>query len=83
VVPAADLIPQLAAAAVLGIVSILMLSWAYARAEAKVLIPVEYTAFGWAAIGGWLLFSEAVTWATLAGTLLIVGGCLVAASQKP
>jgi S-adenosylmethionine uptake transporter len=83
VTPPLEQLPYLAGAAVLGILSLLMLSWAYARAEAKILIPVEYTAFIWAAIFGWLVFDESVTMATLAGTALIVVGCLVAAKQQP
>jgi S-adenosylmethionine uptake transporter len=71
------------AAAGLATISVLMLSWAYARAEAQVLIPVEYTAFVWAAIFGWLFFSEPVTVWTIAGTALIVAGSLVAARVKP
>lgn len=76
-------IPMIAAAAGLAIISLLLLSWAYARAEAQVLIPVEYTAFVWAAICGWAFFGEPVTLTTLAGTALIVGGSLVAARTKP
>lgn len=71
------------AAAGLATVSVLMLSWAYARAEAQILIPVEYTAFVWAAIFGWLFFAEPVTIWTVAGTSLIVAGSLVAARVKP
>jgi S-adenosylmethionine uptake transporter len=71
------------AAAGLAAISVLMLSWAYARAEAQILIPVEYTAFVWAAIFGWLFFAEAVTIWTVAGTTLIVAGSLVAARAKP
>ena len=71
----------LVGAAALAIVSLLLLSWAYARAEAQVLIPVEYTAFIWAALLGWLLFDEQVTGATLAGVALIVLGCWIAARQ--
>lgn len=76
-------LPGLAAAAVLGTTSLLLLSWAYARAQAKILIPVEYTAFIWAALFGWLVFAEELTAATLGGTALIVVGCLVATRQKP
>lgn len=83
VFPAMEHLPSLVGAAVLGIFSLLLLSWAYARAEAKVLIPVEYTAFIWAALFGWLVFAEEVTLATLVGTALIVVGCLVAARQQP
>ena len=82
-VPPVTQLPQLASAAVLGFVSLLLLSWAYARAEARVLIPVEYSAFIWTAILGWLVFDETVTVTTVAGTALIVLACLVATRQQP
>ncbi|MFN3749589.1 MAG: DMT family transporter [Sphingorhabdus sp.] len=75
--------PMLVTAASLAIISLLLLSWAYARAEAQVLIPVEYTAFVWAIAFGWLFFDEPVTATTLIGTALIVGGSLIAARVKP
>ena len=62
--------------------SLLLLSWAYARAQATILIPVEYTAFVWAALFGWVFFSEVITVPTVMGTALIVVACLVAARQK-
>lgn len=83
VVPQLALLPEFIAAAVCGLISVLLLSWAYARAEANILIPVEYTAFIWAALFGWLVFSEELTITTVLGTGLIVVGCLVAARQKP
>jgi len=83
VVPTQAQMPALVAAALLGTTSLLLLSWAYARAEAKILIPVEYTAFIWAALFGWWVFGEPVTSATLGGTVLIVIGCLVATRQRP
>lgn len=76
-------LPVLLAAAALAIIALLLLSWAYARAEAQILIPVEYTAFVWAALFGWLFFTEPVTVWTVAGTALIVTGSLVAARAKP
>ncbi|MEP7349673.1 MAG: DMT family transporter [Sphingorhabdus sp.] len=76
-------VPMLAGAATLAIISLLFLSWAYARAEAQILIPVEYTAFIWAALFGWLFFAEPVTWPVLLGTALIVCGSLIAARAKP
>lgn len=82
VIPSISVVPALSLAAVLGLVSLLMMSWAYARASANTLIPVEYTAFVWAAILGWLVFGETVTLTTVLGTVLIVSGCLVAAWQK-
>jgi S-adenosylmethionine uptake transporter len=59
------------------------LAWAYARAEAQLLVSLEYTAFIWASIFGWLFFHERVTLATLGGTALIVTGCVIAARARP
>ena len=73
----------LAGAAALAMVSLLLLSWAYARAEAQILIPVEYTGFLWAALFGWLFFDEALTVTTLIGTALIVAGSTMAARRQP
>ena len=78
-VPERSLWPMLLLAAVLAFFSLLLLSWAYSRAEAQVLVPVEYTAFVWAAIMGAIFFNETVTLTTLAGAVLIVTGCIVAA----
>ena len=76
-------VPMVGSAAALAIISLLLLSWAYARAEAQILIPVEYTAFVWAAFFGWLFFAEPVTLPVLLGTALIVSGSLIAARAKP
>ncbi len=59
----------------------LLLSWAYARAEAQALVPIEYTGFIWAALFGWLKFGEPVGIATLAGAMLIVVGSWIAAQR--
>lgn len=82
VVPDVSQVPALTAAAVLSLTSLLLISWAYGRAEAKTLIPVEYTAFVWAAILGWLIFGEVVTLISVAGTSLIVMGCLMAMRES-
>ena len=83
VVPAVENVGPIVAAAVLAFVSLLLLAWAYARAEAQLLVPVEYTAFVWAAIFGWVFFREDVTPTTVLGAAMIVAGCLVAARQRP
>lgn len=69
----------IAASAVLGATSLMLLSWAYARTEAQLLLPTEYSAFIWAALMGWLWFGERLDAATLLGGVLIVAGCLTAA----
>lgn len=75
--------PLIVAAAVLGVGSLMLLSWAYARAEAQYLAPVEYTAFVWAAAFGILFFAEPVRPLTLIGAAMIVVGCIVAARRRP
>lgn len=80
-VPEAAVWGELAISAVLSTASLMLLGWAYARAEAKVLVPLEYTAFLWAAVVGWVGFGEPLTWRTLAGVVLIVAGCVIAARQ--
>ena len=60
----------------------LLFAWAYARAEASYLAVTEYSAFIWASALGWIVFHERVSPYTLAGAVLIVGGCLVAARRK-
>lgn len=78
-VPPAARWPGLVLAAVLALASSLLIAWAYARAEAQRLAPVEYTALIWGALFGWLTFGEEVGAATVAGGLLIVAGCWIAA----
>lgn len=68
--------------AVLTVIGMVAFAWAYARAEAQVLVPMEYSGFLWASLFGWLFFAEAVTATTVLGTALIVFGCWLAARRK-
>lgn len=80
-VPAAEQWPLLALAAALTLASLALLSWAYARAEAQALVPVEYSAFVWAALLGAIFYGEQLTLTTIVGAGLIVLGCLFAAKR--
>jgi S-adenosylmethionine uptake transporter len=80
-IPPADQVPAILSGAVLGFGSLMTLSWAYARAEAQYLAPVEYTAFIWAAMFGILFFAEPVRPFTLAGATMIVAACILAARR--
>ena len=80
--PAPPALADIAGAAVLAVGSLMLLSWAYARAEAQALVPMEYSAFIWSAIIGSLVFDEALTVATFAGVVLIVAACLIAARGR-
>jgi S-adenosylmethionine uptake transporter len=73
----------IAIAAVLSTSGTLLFAWAYARGEASYLAVTEYSAFLWASALGWLVFAEHVTGYTLAGAVLIVGGCLLASKRRP
>jgi drug/metabolite transporter (DMT)-like permease len=77
--PPLDQVPFILLASFLSTASLLLLSWAYARAEASYLAATEYTSFLWAMLFGWLVFGERVSLYTLAGACLIVAGCFLAA----
>ena len=79
--PPFDQWPFVLLAATLSTASQLLLSWAYARAEASYLAATEYTSFLWAMLFGWLVFRETVSPFTLAGAALIVAGCFLAARR--
>lgn len=72
-----------ALATALNLSGLVLLTWAYARAEAQYLIPIEYTAFVWAILLGWAVFGETVEWTTIAGAGMIIAGCLIVAMTKP
>jgi S-adenosylmethionine uptake transporter len=74
--------PAIAAAAGLSFVSLMLFAWAYARAQAQHLAPVEYSAFIWAILFGWIFFAETVAAATLIGAVMIVAACLIAAARR-
>jgi drug/metabolite transporter (DMT)-like permease len=82
-VPGAQYWPDIIISATLALVSLVIISWAYARAEAQILVTAEYTAFLWAALFGWLFFREPVSHATILGALLIVAGCVIATRKTP
>ena len=83
VLPQGDTWHDIAAAALLATGAAMALAWAYARAETQVLVPIEYSAFLWAALFGWLFFREALGPGTVAGAVLIVIGCWIAARRPP
>lgn len=63
-------------AAALAVVSLMLLTWAYARAQTQILATTEYTGFLWAMFYGWVFFQESVTLSTVIGAGLIVSACL-------
>lgn len=81
--PAPAVLGYAGGSALLTVAGSLLFAWAYARAEAQRLVPIEYSGFLWAALFGWLFFAEPVTIPTLAGTGLIVAGCFLATRRRP
>ena len=67
----------IAGAAVLTATSLMLLTWSWGRAEAQVLLPLEYSAFLWSALMGWLMFGERLHIPTLIGAGLIIAGCWI------
>lgn len=83
VVPGSANALPLVGSAILAMVSLLLLTWAYARAETQILATTEYTGFLWAALFGWWVFGEPVRWPTVAGAVLIVAACLIVMRKAP
>lgn len=81
--PPLEHVPTLVIAAILAVLSLQLLAWAYARSDASHLSTSEYTSFVWAAVLGWLVFGEHVTLFTLVGAAFIVAGCVIAARHRP
>jgi len=69
-------------ASLLSTAGTLLFAWGYARGPASYLAATEYSGFLWASLMGWLVFRERVSLTTLAGAVLIVGGCIVAARGR-
>ena len=72
----------IAVACLLSTSGTLLFAWGYARGPASYLAATEYSGFLWASALGWLIFRESVSLYTLAGAVLIVAGCLIAARGK-
>lgn len=81
-IPEPDVLADIALSAVLAAGALMLLAWAYARAEAQVLVATEYSAFIWAALMGWWWFGESLTWPVAAGAGLIVAACWLAARRQ-
>lgn len=77
-VPSADALFWVAVAGALTVGGVWLLTRAYARAEAQVLAPIEFSALGWAALLGWLFFAEVPRLEVWAGAAIIIGACLFA-----
>jgi S-adenosylmethionine uptake transporter len=68
-------------AGVLGVGGHLLLTHAFARANASRIAPTEYTSLVWAAAIGYVFFAEMPTLYTFAGAALIIAGSLALARR--
>ena len=73
---------MIAISGALSLTGAMLFAWAYRRAEAQALVPLEYTGFAWAALFGWLFFAETVRASVLAGAALIIVSCWLAAPRR-
>jgi drug/metabolite transporter (DMT)-like permease len=65
----------------LGVSGHVLLTTAFARAEAARLAPLDYTSLIWAVTLGYIWFGEVPTLATIIGAALIIGGTLLASRR--
>lgn len=77
ILPALAVLPWFILLGLLGNLGVQLLSRAYARADAQTLAPLEFTALPWAALLGWLFFSESVAIAIWLGGSIIAAACVL------
>lgn len=77
--PDIEIIPVLIAIGFFGMGIWWMFTLAYARAPARTLAPIEYTALIWAAIIGYIFFDEYPSWQLFVGAIIIICACLLIA----
>ncbi|NBC21617.1 MAG: EamA family transporter [Alphaproteobacteria bacterium] len=80
-VPAMGDLPVLAALGFFGMGIWWLFTLAYARAPARRIAPLEYTALIWSALFGWVFFGEVPGWQLYAGALIIIAACLMVAFE--
>lgn len=74
--------PWFLALGLCGTVGINLFTRAYARAEAQLLAPIEFTALAWAAGFGFLFWGEVPRLQVLGGAVVIIAACLISAREE-
>src|SRR5262249_8272 len=77
--PAVADLPTFMVVGALGATFWLMLTWAYARAPAQRIAPIDYTSLLWASLWGYLFFQETPRLLVWVGALFIIAACLLLA----
>ncbi len=81
--PTAPHFAVFAVSGLLGTAGHLCLAWSYTRAPAGTLGVLEYSAFVWASLLGFLVFGEVPSAFTLLGALVIVAACVLSTFGQP
>ena len=82
-VPTASHACIFALSGLLGTAGHLCLAWSYARAQAGTLGVLEYSAFIWASLLGFVAFGEVPSTFTLAGATVIIAACVLSTWTRP
>ena len=80
--PALSYIPLFLILGILGYSVWYLMTLAYARAEAQILAPLEYTALVWSALLGLFFFDEWPGPALWIGAVIIIASCLIVAFES-
>ena len=80
--PPVSAVPWFLLLGLCGTVGINLFARAYAKAEAQLLAPIEFTALAWAAGFGFLFWREVPRIEVLAGAVLIIAACLISAREE-
>lgn len=80
--PATKDLPLFMVVGALGATFWLMLTWAYARAPAQRIAPIDYTSLLWASLWGYLFFQETPRLLVWIGALFIIAACLLLAWEE-
>ncbi len=75
-------IPVFALLGAMGALLWFLMSYAYGKAPAQRLAPLEYTALVWASIIGIFFFGEVPGWQLYLGALIIIAACLLVAFEE-
>ena len=67
----------------LGTAGHLCLAWSYAREQAGTLGVLEYSAFVWASMLGFLAFGEVPSTFTVVGAMVIIAACVLSTWTRP
>ncbi len=83
-VPTVDMafVPVFALLGAMGALVWYFMTFAYGRAPAQRLAPLEYTSLIWASVLGFVFFEEVPGWQLYVGAVIIIAACLLVAFEE-